>query len=85
MAFWRRCWGYATDDGIPRSSLGVAVIVGAILNLINQGDAFLGAAPISWPKLVLTFLVPYCVSTYGAVSARIRAERKNGPKLESGR
>ena len=78
MGIWYRFWSYATADGIPCSSFRVAVVVGAILNLINQGDAFWGASPINWPKLLLTFLVPYCVSTYGAVSARIRAERKNG-------
>ena len=28
--------------------------------------------PIDWIKILLTFAVPYCVSTYGAVSYRLK-------------
>jgi hypothetical protein len=50
--------------------------VGTILNFINQGDALLGAASINWFKVVLTYLVPYAVCTYGAVSFQIRQLRQ---------
>jgi hypothetical protein len=63
---------YALSDGIPRRSLVVAVLVGTVLNLINQGDALLGALPLNWFKLGLTYVVPYLVATYGAVSYRMR-------------
>ena len=59
----------------------VALIVGAILNLINQGDALFSGAQLNWTKLILTFAVPYCVATYGAVSfqlSRSRDERELG-------
>lgn len=59
------------SDGIPRRSLYVALVVGTILNLINQGDALFGPGPINWVKVLLTYLVPYVVSTYGAVSYRL--------------
>ena len=59
------------SGGIPKRSLIVAIIVGTILNLINQSDGMLGRAPIDWTRLVLTYMVPYCVSTYGAVSALV--------------
>jgi len=49
----------------------VSLIVGTILNLINQGDVFFGAGQLDLAKLLLTYLVPYCVATYGAVSYRI--------------
>jgi hypothetical protein len=62
---------YAVSDGIPLRSFYVALVVGTILNLINQGDALLGAAHIDWVKIVLTYMVPYAVSTYGAVSYRL--------------
>ena len=62
---------YAVSDGIPVRSLYVAIVVGTILNLINQGDALFGATPINWTKIVLTYFVPYAVSTYGAVSYRL--------------
>ncbi|HVC57125.1 MAG TPA: nitrate/nitrite transporter NrtS [Stellaceae bacterium] len=65
----------ALSDGVPRRSLLVALIVGTILNLINQGDALVTGMPIDVVKLLLTYLVPYCVSTYGAVSYRLHAAR----------
>ena len=62
----------AISDGVPRRSLYVALIVGTVLNLINQGDALLGMASINWLKLTLTYCVPYVVCTYGAVSYRLK-------------
>lgn len=49
----------------------VALVVGTLLNLINQGDAIFAAKSINWTKIVLTYLVLYAVSTYGAVSYRM--------------
>ena len=62
---------YAVSDGIPLRSLYIAAVVGTILNLINQGDALFGATPLNWIKIMFTYLVPYAVSTYGAVSYRL--------------
>lgn len=59
-------------DGVPRRSFAVALIVGAILNLINQGDRLLSGQSLDLSKLLLTYCVPYCVATYGAVSFRLR-------------
>ena len=63
------------SDGVPRRSFIVALIVGAILNLINQGDALFSGAQLNWTKLILTFAVPYCIATYGAVSFRLSRSR----------
>lgn len=62
-------------------SAAVAAVIGTVLNLINQGDAIFGPAPVAPVKLVLTYLVPYCVATYGAVSALANAKR-SGPPLQ---
>lgn len=63
-------YAIALEPGIQKRSWIVALVVGSILNVINQGDAlFTGEDLVIW-KLVLTFCVPYCVATYGAVSAR---------------
>jgi hypothetical protein len=62
---------YSLSDGIPFRSCCVALIVGTILNLINQGDAVIAMSSVNWIKIVLTYLVPYAVSTYGAVSYRM--------------
>ncbi|MEP6868219.1 MAG: nitrate/nitrite transporter NrtS [Novosphingobium sp.] len=57
----------------------MALIVGTALNFINQGDAVFGVAPINWLKLVLTFVMPYAVSTYGAVAVRWDAGVREKP------
>lgn len=54
---------------IMKRSFVVAVIVGSVLNLINQGDKMIGGGAVDLLKCALTYMVPYCVATYGAVSA----------------
>ena len=57
--------------------LKVAAIVGTVLVAINQGDLIVTGrldASAIW-KIPLTYLVPYCVATYGGVSA-LRALEK---------
>lgn len=68
-------------------SFWVAIVVGTILNLINQGDALLGMMPLNWTKILLTYFVPYAVSTYGAVSYRLtcRSPEPNRPTSVEGR
>jgi hypothetical protein len=52
-----------------RRSLIVAAVVGTALNLINQGPELLaGHWPVVW-KLVLTYLVPFLVASYGSYAA----------------
>jgi hypothetical protein len=73
-----RVWlRYATGDGVPRRSLGVAAVVGTILNAINQGDALVGGEPLAYTKVILTYVVPYLVATYGAVTVRLAADRRS--------
>ena len=53
-----------------RRSLKVAVVVGTVLTLLNQGDTlFSGAWPnaLYW-KIPLTYCVPFLVATFGALS-----------------
>lgn len=73
MSRWREIVVFCVSDGVPKRSLIVALVVGAILNAINQGDAILGGGRIDWVKMILTFAVPYFVATYGAVSYRLAA------------
>ncbi len=47
----------------------MAVIVGTLLNLINQGDALFGGGDLNFLKIALTYLVPFAVSTHGALTA----------------
>ncbi len=53
-----------------RRSLVVAVVVGTILTMLNQGDVIFAGSwkdPLYW-KVPLTYCVPFCVATYGALS-----------------
>lgn len=57
-------------DGTPKKALVTALIVGSILTLINHGEQiFAGEMPPAW-KVILTFLTPYCVTTWGAVTGK---------------
>jgi hypothetical protein len=74
----RLAYHYALSDGVPRRSFFAALVVGTVLNLINQGDALFGEMPVNWFKIILTYCVPYAVSTYGAVSVQIRQATSAG-------
>lgn len=63
----------ALRPDIVRRSLRVALLVGTILALINHGDRLLagsvdGEAAL---KIFLTYLVPYCVSTWASVQTAL--------------
>jgi hypothetical protein len=73
---WKAACRCAVSGGVPSRSFLVALVVGTVLNIINQGDAVLGAGPINWVKLVLTYLVPYAVCTYGSVSSQLAIDRQ---------
>jgi hypothetical protein len=51
-------------------ALRVAVLVGIILNIINNPSLFkLSTEGINIYRVLLTFLVPFCVSLYSSVLA----------------
>jgi hypothetical protein len=59
-------------------SLKVGLVVGTILALINYTDRIVGGAMtgVDWLKLALTYLVPYCVSTYASIAEMISNENE---------
>jgi hypothetical protein len=79
---WRAIWQCVIAPGVLRRSLAAAVIVGTVLNLINQGDALFAGKALDWLKVVLTYIVPYCVATYGAVAFRLDAMRRDVRALD---
>jgi hypothetical protein len=59
-----------------RRSLLTAVVVGTVLVAINQGNVLLdGRFPAAlWWKVPLTYAVPFCVATWGAlINSRVKA------------
>ncbi|NBC82879.1 MAG: SpoIIE family protein phosphatase [Bacteroidetes bacterium] len=63
----------AIHPNIVKRALWVALVVGIVLNLINQGNSVFAGdlSQLSTQKLVLTFMVPYLVSTFSSVLSRI--------------
>lgn len=58
-----------------RRALKVSAIIGTLLILINQGDLILaGMVPPLW-KILLTYLVPYGVSSYSTAALLYETSR----------
>ena len=75
MSEWLRV---AFQRDIVVRGLKVALLIGTILTAINQGDLLLNGtvdSTTAW-KVLLTYLVPYCVSTYASVSATLAAAKE---------
>ena len=69
-------------DTVLRSSK-VALIVGTLLTVINNGEHLLGALTgegiqsVILLKIMLTYCVPYGVSTYASVSAQLGNQQES--------
>jgi hypothetical protein len=64
-------WDIALEREVIKRSLKTSLIVGSILAMINHGDALLA---LNMPldrviKMVLTYAVPYLVSTSASIGA----------------
>lgn len=64
----------ATKKETILGSIKVSLIVGLVLNVINQGQKIieLDFAHIDLARFLLTYLVPYLVSTYSTTNARMK-------------
>jgi len=60
----------ALRDGTPRKAALTALVVGSVLAMINHGDTILSGQPVPLGKILLTYVVPYCVATWGAVTGK---------------
>lgn len=64
-------WELIFGGGTPKKAFLTALLVGTILTLINHGDTIYQGIMPSLPKVLLTYCVPYCVTTWGAVTGKI--------------
>ncbi|MFL2792690.1 MAG: nitrate/nitrite transporter NrtS [Paracoccaceae bacterium] len=69
----------ALRKSVVKRAIKIALVVGCILALINHGDRiiFQNMNPLDWFKILLTFCVPYCVSTVSSVLAIKREVKIN--------
>ena len=57
-----------------RKTVKIAAIVGTLLSLINQGSVIFGgdATAATWVRVGFNYVVPFCVSSVGFLSATRR-------------
>ena len=72
-----KCFTCAVSyPSLLRRSLATALVVGTLLVVINQGTVLAAGdlpAELAW-KVPLTYCVPFCVATWGAlINSRLRA------------
>lgn len=71
-------WTIAAKRSVVLRAAGIALVVGIVLALINHGHRLISGDVdgATLGRIVLTFCVPYCVSTYSSVLAvRDRMQR----------
>ncbi|MEM7472941.1 MAG: nitrate/nitrite transporter NrtS [Pseudomonadota bacterium] len=61
----------ATQRSVRLRAIRIAAVVGVVLALLNHGDKIIAGAvdTMTVVKIALTFMVPYCVSTFSSVQA----------------
>ena len=61
----------AFGDGTTKKALFSALVVGSILTGINHGDMILVGEYPPWLKVIMTYFIPYCVTTWGAITGKL--------------
>lgn len=59
-----------------KMALIISLIVGSILNLINQGHLLSTPEKINLLNIVLTYCVPYCVATISSALSTLKHQKK---------
>lgn len=70
-------------DGTPRKAFLTALVVGTVLTIINHGDMILMGDFPPVIKVALTYCVPFCVTTWGAVTGKRALIKRQWIALEA--
>jgi len=70
----------ALSRHIVLNAFKIAVVVGTLLNAVNQGEQMLQGGTIVWLHLMLNYLVPYCVASYSATKNELELRESNDCK-----
>jgi hypothetical protein len=73
---WREALALWFARTTLRRTLKIAAVVGTLLSLINQGSVIFGgdATSATWLRVGFNYLVPFCVSSTGFLSATRRRD-----------
>ena len=66
----------AADSRFALTAVKIAIVVGTILNVINQGDHVINGDGVNWIQFALNYIVPYCVSSYSGARNELRKRRQ---------
>ncbi len=82
VSFGRSCLDHCRDAAAMRRTVTVALIVGTLLTLINQGDRIvIGDVDLAvGMKILANYLVPWVVSSIGYISARRASPPEASPQ-----
>lgn len=81
--YLRRALNVACAADIVRNAMGVSMVVGSVLNLVNQGARWLDGEGVLIGGLVLNYAIPYFVATFSAVRIRLRDIESHNPPLKT--
>lgn len=62
----------ASRRRIMLPALKVALVVGSLLNLVNQGGNLIDGLPVNGLQMLLNFCVPFCVAGYSTARNELR-------------
>lgn len=71
MDYWRRFFRVMASARIVGNAARVSLVVGTMLNLINQGDYLFAGRGVMVGHILLNYLVPYCVASYSGARAMV--------------
>jgi len=84
MGYWRRFFRAMATPKIAGNGLKVSLVVGTVLNLVNQGEYLLDGQGLMMGHAVLNYLVPFCVACYsGARALPIHVSDRQAPHKEN--
>ncbi|MFM2289529.1 MAG: hypothetical protein RL684_2672 [Pseudomonadota bacterium] len=66
--------------GIARPAAQVSLVVGTLLNAVNQGPELLHNGQVSWLRVAMNYVVPWCVSAFSA-ARQARAASPQSPSV----
>jgi len=67
----RQACALVLTGATARTCLPVAAVVGTVLTVVNQGTVLLAGhhGPATVARVAANYAIPFCVSSYGALSA----------------
>ena len=71
---WREALAVVVQPQLLRRTLSIAVVVGTVLSLVNQGHLLArgDADGATWGRVAANYAIPFLVSNVGALSATRR-------------